>query len=112
MTPAQSQVKERPDQLNHIAAEDQLASETERAMVERKDESRKIGELVELLGHGARLEPRGALEDIGELVLKVRDLRGLQRPGQPEDQVVADDTGGVIDAIEAGHLGHGLVGGG
>src|SRR5262249_1502928 len=89
---------------------DQLPEPAERAVVERQDQPRKVGELVELSWHRTRLEPCWALEDVGELVLKVGDLSGLQRPVQPEDQVVPHDPRRGIDAIEARHLGDSLAG--
>src|SRR5215467_4583412 len=96
--------REKGEGLELVDEIDELAKAPERAVVERKDEPRELRELVELSGNRPRFEPRRALEDVGELVLNLGELRGLQRSVQPEDQVIADNPRRVIDAVEAGHL--------
>src|SRR5438445_10738045 len=96
--------------LQLIDEVDQLAEATEGAVIERKDQSGQIRELVELLRHRSGLEPRQASEDVGELVLQLGEVARMDGPHEAEGQVVADDPRRVIHPVEARHLADGLVG--
>src|SRR4030095_5781791 len=69
------------ERLQLVDEVDQLAQPAEGAVIEREDKPAEVGKLVELLWHGPGLEPRLAPENVGELVLKIGDLRRLDRPG-------------------------------
>src|SRR5262245_34359452 len=89
---------------------DQLAQAAEGAVVEGQDQARQIGELVELLRYRSGREPRRPRQDVGELVLELGEVPGMDRTSESEDQIVADDARGVVDPVEARDLADGLVG--
>jgi hypothetical protein len=48
-------------------------------VVEPQQEPGQVGELVELLRHGAGLKRGGRLQDVGELVVELGQVRRLER---------------------------------
>src|SRR5437667_98105 len=98
-----------PRRLELIDEVDELPQAGVGRAVEGQDEPRQLGKLAELLLPGPGRQLRRSRENVVELGLELHEMRARDRTQESNHELVTDDAGGVVDAVEARDLLDGLV---